>query len=107
MSQCFSVWVLKMSRMYRIFLRQTGSSRRTKKLGWPRSPSYLGISYSRISSGSKGIPGQIGNQAMVLVPVIAVVSQDDVGRNTLLERFEILLDFGALVGEKAVAKVSR
>ena len=55
----------------------------------------------------KSIPGQIGNQAMVLVPVIAVVSQDDVRRKTLLERFEILLDFGALVGEKAVAKASR
>src|ERR1700730_2615006 len=27
---------------------------------------------------SKGIPGQIGDQTMVLVPVVAIMSQDDV-----------------------------
>ena len=50
-----------------------------------------------------GVPGQLRDQAVVLVPVVAEVGEDEVGRPVTLERLEVLLHPGAGVGEEAVA----
>ena len=51
-----------------------------------------------------GIPGQIRYGAMVLVPVVPVVREDEVRQNNLFEFLEGFLDFCSFVGKEAVAK---
>src|SRR6266511_1842214 len=51
---------------------------------------------------AEGVPGQLGDQAVVLVRVVAARGQDQVRREAALELLEGLLDRGALPGEEAV-----
>src|SRR5439155_23478010 len=52
----------------------------------------------------KSIPGQIRQQAVILVPVVSMVRQDQVGIHLTLELFERVLDVAAVVRKKAVSK---
>src|SRR5439155_21409574 len=52
----------------------------------------------------KSIPGQIRQQAVILVPVVSRVRQDQVGIHLTLELFERVLDVAAVAGKKAVSK---
>src|SRR6266545_156742 len=51
---------------------------------------------------AEGVPGQLRDQAVVLVRVVAARGQDQVRREAALELLEGLLDRGALPGEEAV-----
>ena len=47
------------------------------------------------------VPGEIGQHPVVLVPIVAVVREDEVRRRPALQRFECRLDFGAVVRERS------
>ena len=51
---------------------------------------------------AEGVPGQLGDQPVVLVPVLEPVGEDQVGLDLGLEPLEALLDGRAVVGEEAV-----
>jgi len=51
------------------------------------------------------IPGQIADGAMVLVPVIAIVSEDQVRIYIFFDLFEEFLNFCSLIREKTVVKL--
>ena len=42
--------------------RRPSASSGTNRFGWPRSPSYFGISYSRIEMVAERVPGQLRDQ---------------------------------------------
>ena len=48
------------------------------------------------------VPRELGHQAMVLVPVVAVVGEDQVGIHVGLELLEVVLDLGTHPGEVAL-----
>ena len=73
-----------------------------KTPGRPMSPSYFGISYSKNQMVPKCVPGQIRNQAMVLVRIFAIVGEDEIGRNCLLQFLEDRFDLGSAIRHKAV-----
>ena len=91
--------------MRSIFLRATASVSGRYRLGVPRSPSYLGISYSRIRWSRIRVPGQLGDHPVVLVPVVPVVRQHHVGAEVGLGRLEGVLDLGPLERQVAVAEL--
>ena len=47
-NQCLPCWLANASLINRAFSRASSSETGTKTFGEPRSPSYFGISYSRI-----------------------------------------------------------
>jgi hypothetical protein len=49
----------------------------TNKFGWPRSPSYLGISYSRIRC-LRQAAGELGDEPVILVAVFQAMAEDHV-----------------------------
>jgi len=51
------------------------------------------------------VPGQIADGSMILVPVIAVMSKNQVGTQIPLYGFEEFLNSCSFVGEKPVAKI--
>ena len=73
--------------------------------GTPKSPSYLGISYSRIEMVAKCVPGQFRDNAVILVQVMPVMREDEIGLHFRLQLLEGLLDVGADVRKEAVAEV--
>ena len=74
------------------FRRHVASSNGTKKFGDTRSPCVLGNLVLQYQVIAKRIPRQIGDQPVILMPVLAVVSEDDVWRVPLLQLFKTLLD---------------
>src|SRR5207247_2396431 len=50
------------------------------------------------------VPGELRDEAMILMAVPSIVGEDDIGRGLLLQRFEVLLDLGADIREESVAK---
>ena len=52
-----------------------------------------------------GVPGQLIDDAVVLVEVVASVSENQVRRNRSLEGFKVFFNFNILRGKEAVAKV--
>ena len=52
-----------------------------------------------------GIPGQFTDHAMVLVQVMPVVGKDHIGRDVVLQLFEVRLNFRSTVGEKSIPKI--
>jgi len=50
---------------------------------------------------AKGVPGEIGKNAMILMPIIAEMSEDQVGLNETFELLEVIFDQFTLVGEEA------
>src|SRR5271165_3543243 len=54
---------------------------------------------------AKRIPGEVGDQAVVLVPVVAVVSEDEVGAELPLQGLELVLDLAAQEREEAIAEI--
>ena len=73
--------------------------------GVPRSPSYLGISYSRTRWSRKVFHVSSADEPVVLVEVLAPMGQDDVRRTGLLQGLEAVLDRRAEIGEVAVPEV--
>src|SRR5206468_12725883 len=55
---------------------------------------------------SPGVPGELRDQPVVLVPVLPVVGEDEVGRDLPLERLELLLHGAALVRQEPIAVVA-
>ena len=55
----------------------------------------------------EGVVGQVRDEPVVLVPVVAVVREDDVGPHLVLERLEVVLDLDRGVREVAVAERQR
>src|SRR5262245_18669397 len=55
---------------------------------------------------SKGVPSELRYQAVVLVQVLAVVGEDDIRGDRLLERLEELLYLGPQVRKETVLEVS-
>src|SRR5437879_9291678 len=53
---------------------------------------------------AEGIARELRDQSMILVQIVAEVREDHVRGQAGLERFELLLDFLALVWEEAVAE---
>ena len=53
---------------------------------------------------TEGVPREIGNEAVVLVAIVTIVGEHEVGRATRLECFECLLDRSSLIREEAVAE---
>src|SRR5688572_11954327 len=51
------------------------------------------------------VPGEVTDGAVVLVPVIPIVGEDQIRIDVLLELLEELLDVGSLVREKAVPEI--
>ena len=54
---------------------------------------------------AKGVPCQFVDHAMVLMPIVAIVRQDDVRVRRCLDRLEVLFDLIAHIRKEAVAKV--
>src|SRR5262245_2610509 len=54
---------------------------------------------------TEGIPGELRDQAVVLVEVATVVREDHVRGAVRLEPFEVFLDRHALIGEEALPEV--
>src|ERR1035437_1017618 len=50
------------------------------------------------------IPGQFGDHAMVLVPIVSLMSENQVGRSLRFELLEERLDIGGHIGEETVTK---
>ena len=53
---------------------------------------------------AKRVPGQLRDEAMILVQIAAPVREDQVRGDLALEALEVLLDLGAVVREEAVAE---
>jgi hypothetical protein len=53
----------------------------------------------------EGVPGQVGKQSVILVPVVAAMGEDDVGAEPLFQILEVFLDFSRNVRKKTVAKM--
>src|SRR5881396_2065024 len=53
---------------------------------------------------SERVPGELRDEAMILMAVPSIVGEDHIGRGLLLQRFEVLLDLGADIREESVAK---
>ena len=51
-----------------------------------------------------GVPGQLVDNAVILMQIFARVSEDQIGRELAFQFFEEFLDFGSLDREEAVAK---
>ena len=62
-------------------------SRWTKKIGLAEVAVIFRDFVFQNQFAAKGVPGEIGNQAMVLVPVVAIMSQDDVRREIAFSGF--------------------
>ena len=54
---------------------------------------------------TKGIPREMRKEAMVLMEIAAIVSENQLGRGAGLERFEIVLNCRSLKWEITVAKL--
>src|SRR2546422_11228082 len=50
------------------------------------------------------VPGELRDEAMILMAVPSIVGEDHIRRGLLLQRFEVLLDLGADIREESVAK---
>src|SRR3954451_22339928 len=96
-------WLPKWRMRTSTLRRQVASSSGTNTLGAPRSPSYLGISYSRMRC-AEGVPRQLGDQPVILVEVVALVGEDDVGRE-VLHRLDAVLHRRPEIGQVAVAEL--
>lgn len=55
---------------------------------------------------AKGVPGEIGNHAMILMQVIAIMGKYEIGLKLFSNELEKLLDFLAFVGEKTVPETA-
>src|SRR5262249_12498033 len=53
---------------------------------------------------SKGVPGQLVQEAMILMQVVAKMSKDQIGLCVLFKAFKLLFDLCTLVREKTIAK---
>ena len=51
---------------------------------------------------AESVPGELGDQAMVLVGVVTAGDEDEVGRDRALEVLEHLLDLGPSPGEEPI-----
>src|SRR6185369_13900275 len=51
---------------------------------------------------AKGLPGELGDEAMVLVQVVALVGEHEVGRDVARERGEVLFDLRPYERKEAV-----
>src|SRR3990172_8835261 len=50
----------------------------------------------------KGVPGQLGNYPVILVQIVTVMGEDEIGRHSFLQQLEVVLDLAADVREEAV-----
>ena len=53
---------------------------------------------------AEGVPGQLGNEAMILVEVVTIVSEDDIRRLLCLKCLKVLLELRAKIRQKAIAE---
>jgi len=63
---------------------RVSGEREAKKFGDPKSPSYFGISYSRMRWVAPGVPGELGDEPVILVPVLAEMREHESGENSCL-----------------------
>jgi hypothetical protein len=52
---------------------------------------------------AKGIPRQVRDQAVILMPIVSIVREDNVGIELVLEFLELFLDFMAQKRQEAIA----
>src|SRR5690606_28759997 len=57
-------------------------------------------------AAAERVPGEVGYEAVVLVPVVAAVGEDEVGLEPLQASLEVILDGGPVEGEVAVPESS-
>ena len=103
-NQCLSRWLGKASMISRAFSRASSFDTGTNTFGAPRSPSYFGISYSRIEMVAPCVPGQLADEPVILMQVVAGVREDHVRIEPRLQLLEDVLDLPTDVGEVAVAE---
>jgi hypothetical protein len=54
---------------------------------------------------AKSVPGQIGNDPVILMAVVAIMGEDKVRREAIFQVFEIFFNIGGYIGKKAVAEL--
>ena len=106
MNQWRFCWVWNSSVIHWTLRRQVASIQRHEAVRRPEIAVVLGNLVLQDQVVAERIPRQIGDQPMILMPILAIVGEDQVGRAPLLQFFEKLLDVVAEVGEEPVPKGS-
>src|SRR5450432_3466497 len=85
-------------------LLRRGSRKWNKEVGLAQIAFVLGDLVLGDEMIAKGVPGELGDHPMVLVQIVAVVAQNEIGILGFLELLEKILDVGAHVRKKTLAK---
>lgn len=54
---------------------------------------------------TKSVPSEVRDQPVILVPIVAIVGENDVRGNLRLERLEIFLNIGTEIRKETIPKV--
>src|SRR2546430_14041022 len=73
-------------------------------IGSPEIAVVLGDLVLENQMVAKRVPGQLGDETVILMVVTAIMREDDVGNRLTLERFEEVLDLCSGVWKESIAE---